>query len=191
MRKQKSTASAETLSPEYSLDSFVVRPSNALALETAKAIIKEPGIKHNPFFIYGEHDAGKTHLLRAIGSAISNRHHGARVLYTTSKQFNKKMSGDKTGSFYQECLGLDCLLMDDVHFLNALGQEQFLRVMTCFIETHKQIVASADRQVMELFHFSPLRARLIDRLQWGMIADVRSGGSKAKTPTSRKKGRQP
>ena len=58
------------LNPKYTLDSFVVGSFNEVAYAAALAVMKEPGTKYNPLFIYGGTGLGKTHLIQAIGNHI-------------------------------------------------------------------------------------------------------------------------
>ena len=43
---------------------------NLLAFRASRAIIDMPGVAFNPFVIYGESGAGKTHLLDGINNEL-------------------------------------------------------------------------------------------------------------------------
>ena len=55
---------------KFTFDSFISGDSNSFALNAAKAVATDPGIKYNPLFIYSGVGLGKTHLLHAIGNYI-------------------------------------------------------------------------------------------------------------------------
>src|SRR3989344_3488016 len=58
------------LNERYSFENFVVGASNELAYAACQAIVKKPGDKYNPLFIYGGVGIGKTHLIQAVGNAV-------------------------------------------------------------------------------------------------------------------------
>jgi chromosomal replication initiator protein len=58
---------------EYTFDNFIVGSSNQLAYAAAIAVAENPGIKYNPFLIYGNSGLGKTHLLNAIKNRIKEK----------------------------------------------------------------------------------------------------------------------
>jgi chromosomal replication initiator protein len=80
------------LNPKYTLDSFVVGPSNELAYAASQAVATYPGEKYNPFFMYGGVGLGKTHLMQAIGNEILRRDAGKRIRYVTSEEFTNEFT---------------------------------------------------------------------------------------------------
>ena len=54
------------LNQKYTLENFVVGPSNNLAYAAAEAVVQNPGISYNPLFVYGGTGVGKTHLMLGI-----------------------------------------------------------------------------------------------------------------------------
>ena len=62
------------LNPKYTLDNYVVGSNNDLAVSAAHAIIENPGMRYNPFFLYGGSGYGKTHLIQAIGNELQKLH---------------------------------------------------------------------------------------------------------------------
>ena len=58
------------LNRKYTLDGFVVGPSNELAYAASMAVVKSLGKIYNPLFIYGGVGLGKTHLLLGIANKL-------------------------------------------------------------------------------------------------------------------------
>ncbi|MBI5242048.1 MAG: chromosomal replication initiator protein DnaA [Elusimicrobia bacterium] len=178
------------LNPKYTFDTFVVGISNRLAHATAEAIAKNPATRYNPFFVYGGVGLGKTHLMHAIGHAMRKEHPHARVLYTSSEQFvNKfiKSLADKTpDAFRNKYRHLDCLLLDDVQFLLAKGhsEEEFFHTFNALFDSRKQIVITSDRAPKEL---APFDERLISRLGWGQVVDIKPPDLETRLAILRKK----
>jgi chromosomal replication initiator protein len=75
------------LNPKFRLSNYVVGSNNDLAVSAAQAVIENPGLRYNPYFIYGGPGLGKTHLIQAIGNEILERNPDMRVLYVTIEQF--------------------------------------------------------------------------------------------------------
>ena len=75
------------LNPKYTLDSFVVGSFNEVAYAAALAVMKEPGTKYNPLFIYGGTGLGKTHLIQSVGNHFRDNTTKKNVFYITSETF--------------------------------------------------------------------------------------------------------
>src|SRR3990167_8113889 len=76
------------LHPRYTLNSFIVGSSNELSYAASLAVIKNVGVKYNPFFIYGGTGLGKTHLIQAIGNEIKNNYENKiKVQYVHCEKF--------------------------------------------------------------------------------------------------------
>jgi len=178
------------LNPKYTFETFVVGISNRLAHATAEAVAKNPATRYNPFFIYGGVGLGKTHLMHAIGHAMRKEHSHARVLYTSSEQFVNefiKSLSDKTpDDFRRKYRHLDCLLLDDVQFLLAKGhcEEEFFHTFNALFDSRKQIVITSDRVPREL---APFDERLISRLGWGQVVDIKPPDLETRLAILRKK----
>src|SRR5665213_2745868 len=59
------------LNQRYTFDNFVVGASNELAFAACQSIAHSPGEKYNPLFLYGGVGIGKTHLIQAVGNALT------------------------------------------------------------------------------------------------------------------------
>jgi chromosomal replication initiator protein len=178
------------LNPRYTFENFVIGESNRLARATAESIAKSPGTQYNPYVIYGGVGLGKTHLMHAIGNAMRRQHPKARVLYTTSEQFVNEYIGavqnNALDAFRARYRSLDCLLIDDIQFLIAKerSEQEFFHTFNALFDSRKQIVVSSDRSPKEM---TPLEQRLISRLEWGFIADIKAPDLETRIAILRKK----
>lgn len=181
---------ASEFNPRYTFSSFVVGASNRFAHATAEAISKMPGTQFNPFFIYGDVGLGKTHLLHSIGNALRKDNPRARVLYTSSEQFVNEfinsIKQSKTEDFRAKFRNLDCLLMDDVQFLieKDRSEQEFFHTFNTLHGSRKQIVVTSDRSPKDM---TPLEQRLVSRLEWGVVADIKAPDMETRIAILRKK----
>lgn len=164
------------LNSRYSLNNFVMGPSNELAYAAANAIIQEPGVKYNPFFVYGGVGLGKTHLIQSMGNEIKSRFKGKyRPRYVSSEKFtsdiiwairNKRMEDIKKK--YRDC---DVLIIDDIQFIGGKEktEEEFFNTFNALYENNKQIIISSDRPPQSL---PTLEERLRSRFEGGLIVDI-------------------
>jgi chromosomal replication initiator protein len=178
------------LNPRYTFENFVIGESNRLARATAESIAKSPGTQYNPYVIYGGVGLGKTHLMHAIGNAVRRLHPKTRALYTTSEQFVNEYIGavqnNALEAFRAKYRSLDCLLIDDIQFLIAKerSEQEFFHTFNSLFDSRKQIVVSSDRSPKEM---TPLEQRLISRLEWGFVADIKPPDLETRIAILRKK----
>jgi chromosomal replication initiator protein len=170
----KTTASG-SLSSKYTLDTFVVGNSNKLAFAACQSVSENPGIKYNPLFIYGGVGLGKTHLMQAVGNAISAKKGGKKVVYVTSEKFTNdfisSISDKKTNAFKDKYRKTDVLLVDDMQFLagKEQTQEEFFHTFNALHQANKQIIIASDRPPKAI---PTLEERLRSRFEWGLIVDI-------------------
>jgi chromosomal replication initiator protein len=163
------------LNLKYTLDSYVVGPSNELAYSAATAIVNEIG-KYNPFFVYGGVGIGKTHLIQAIGNEILIKYKKKiRPRYVSSEKFtsdivwgirNKRMEDIK-----KKYRDVDVLIIDDIQFIGGKEktEEEFFHTFNALYENNKQIIISSDRPPQSI---PTLEERLRSRFEGGLIADI-------------------
>lgn len=164
------------LNPRYTLESLVVGSSNELAYAAIQAIIKEPGKKYNPLFLYGGVGLGKTHLLQGAGNEIQkNFENSVRVFYVTSEKFlndvvaaikNKRVEDIK-----RKYRDVDVLIVDDIQFIGgkATTEQEFFHTFNALYENNKQIIISSDKPPGAL---PVLEERLRSRFEGGMVVDI-------------------
>jgi chromosomal replication initiator protein len=161
--------------PRYTFDDFIEGPSNRFAYNAALAAAKSPGQTYNPLFLYGGVGLGKTHLLHAIGHAVTRDFPDYRVVFSTSERFMneliKAIREGNTEDFREHYRQVDVLLIDDIQFIagKESTQEEFFHTFNALHDIGKQIVISSDNRPKAL---NPLEERLRSRFEWGLIADI-------------------
>jgi chromosomal replication initiator protein len=166
------------LNPKYRFKNFVVGPANQLAHAASVACGSDPGRRYNPLFIYGGVGLGKTHLVNAIGHAVSQRNPRGRILYVSAEQFTNEfiwsLQNHEINSFRERYRSqCDVLLMDDIQFLagREQTQEEFFHTFNALYHSDKQIVVTSDVYPQQI---PEMQERLISRFQSGMVADVQA-----------------
>jgi chromosomal replication initiator protein len=165
------------LSGRYRFQNFIKGAGNELAASAAWAAANEPGTRFNPFFIYGGVGLGKTHLLHAIGHHIHATRPGLRIVYQSAERFMNEFIAavrfnqfdDFRSRYRDQC---DVLLIDDIQFIAGRDRtmDEFFHVFNALYEAEKQIVVTADRMPSEM---QGMEDRLISRLNWGLVADIK------------------
>ncbi|GAC66766.1 chromosomal replication initiator protein DnaA [Gordonia soli] len=168
-------ASAASLNPKYTFDTFVIGASNRFAHASAVAVAEAPARAYNPLFIWGESGLGKTHLLHAAGHYAQRLFPGMRVKYVSTEEFTNdfinSLRDDRRVAFKRRYRDVDVLLVDDIQFLVGKEgiQEEFFHTFNTLHNASKQIVVSSDRPPKQL---ATLEDRLRTRFEWGLITDV-------------------
>lgn len=164
---------------DFTFDKFVVGQSNQVVYAAAKAIAKQPGIMHNPLFIYGGVGLGKTHIMNAIGNEILKNNKKAKIIYCTTEQFvndyidsiKNNKDNEQNKKFREKYRNVDILMIDDVQFLSGKTgtQEALFHTFNDLYQFKKQIVLSSDRHPKELTF---LEERLQSRFASGLTVDI-------------------
>lgn len=182
--EKPSSQAADNPSAENEIDSskfeptfanFIVGSTNQFAYIAAVAVAKNPGNVHNPLFIYGESGLGKTHLLKAIKSELTQKNPSINILFTSGENFLNEMINHMTeknmSEFHNKYRNCDVLLMDDIQFIGktSVAQEEFFYTFEALIGQGKQIVLTSDRPPKDI---PTLEERLRSRFVQGLLADI-------------------
>lgn len=165
------------LNERYTLDNFVVGAGNELAFAACQAIAQNPGMKYNPLFLYGGVGIGKTHLIQAVGNALSAKDPGHRILYISTEQFVQEfvdaLRFRKTADFASFYRTADVLIVDDIQFIAGKEkiQEEFFHTFNALHQANKQIIISSDKQPRDI---PTIEERLRSRFTWGMSIDMQT-----------------
>jgi len=168
-------AIASNINRDYTFENFVVGTGTDLAFAAATAVGNNPGTHFNPLFIHGGVGLGKTHLMHAVGNAVSSQNPDKKVCYVTAENFMNDLIGsirdNRTPEFKMKYRTMDVLLVDDVAFLagKESTQEEFFHTFNALYDLKKQIVLTSDRSPKEI---TTLEERLRSRFEWGLITDI-------------------
>jgi len=172
-----SASPAPVINPKYTLEEFVVGPSNQMAYHAAVQVAARPGEQFNPLFIHGHCGLGKSHLLQGICQRFAKLHPGKKWLYLTGEQFTNEfleaLKAHKTDAFRRRIRQTDLLVLDDVHFLGnkKATQEEFLHTFNQVDASGKQIVLASDCGPKQILSLSE---QLSSRFVSGMVLRVDS-----------------
>ena len=171
-KKESAERSKEETKENFDLtvfNNFCTGSSNNLAVVAAKTIVKNPGKRFNPLFIYGKPGVGKTHLLKTIKEARENS------LYIGSEDFLnsfvQSIKDRETGLFKDKIRNKEILLLDDIQFLvgKKAVSEEVLHTVNHYIEKEKAVVLVSDVKPEELLGFPE---RLLSRIYSGLVTDI-------------------
>jgi chromosomal replication initiator protein len=163
------------LNPRYTFDNFVVGSFNELSHAAAQSICEKPGLRYNPFFIYGGVGRGKTHLIQSIGNEIKKRYPKKKIKYLSSEKFTSdvvnSIQNNTIEKLKSEYRSFNLLIIDDIQFIagKEKTQEEFFHTFNALYSENKQIVISSDRPPNAI---SSLEERLRSRFEGGMITDI-------------------
>jgi chromosomal replication initiator protein len=160
---------------KLTLDTFVVGPSNELAYNAARAVIKEQQSPFNPLFIHGGYGVGKTHLLRGMCHELSKHQPEPNWLYLSAEDFANQfilaLKTKKLEAFRRRMRKTSFLAIDDVHFLanKPSTQEEFLHTFNTINLAGKQVVLVSDAHPKLI---AQLSEKLVNRFVSGMVVKI-------------------
>ncbi|MBI4035668.1 chromosomal replication initiator protein DnaA [Candidatus Daviesbacteria bacterium] len=163
------------LNPRYTLENFVVGPSNNVAYAAAQAVIQNPGMSYNPLFLYGGTGVGKTHLMLGIGNALLAKKKNLKVIYCSSEKFMNDyvaaIQEHKMGDLRRRYRMADILLIDDIQFFSGREgtQEEFFHTFNDLQSKNSQMILTSDRPPQEI---AKLEDRLKSRFAGGLMIDI-------------------
>jgi chromosomal replication initiator protein len=159
----------------FTFDNFVEGKSNQLAKAASVQVAHKPGDAYNPLFIYGGVGLGKTHLMHAIGNAISLVKPNASIAYLNSERFVgdmvRALQRNAINEFKAYYRSVDALLIDDIQFFarKERSQEELFHTFNALLEDQQQIVLTCDRYPKEV---DGLEERLKSRFGWGLTVSI-------------------
>jgi chromosomal replication initiator protein len=183
---------ATGLNPRYTFEQFVICDGNRLGHAAALAVAEMPAQAYNPLFIHGKPGLGKTHLLHAIGNYVQAYGDDLAVRYATVEEFTaafvKAMRSKDNQAFRERFRSADVLLIDDIQFLaeKMRTEEEFFHTFNSLYESGAQLVIASDRKPREL---GVLEARLQERFEHGLVAELEPPDFEARMAILRKRAR--
>ena len=197
LEEEKTTVSKDyytQFEESYSFDNFVIGGSNKAAFVAAKTVAENPGIQHNPLFIYGGVGLGKTHIMHAIGNYIKSNSKRKKIIYMTSENFTNDYidsiknnnSNDMNRQFRNKYRNLDVLMIDDIQFISGKPstQEALFHLFNELYQAKKQIVFTSDCHPKKIDNIDQ---RLTSRFQSGLTVDISSPDLETRIAILRKK----
>ncbi|MEM7727848.1 MAG: chromosomal replication initiator protein DnaA [Pseudomonadota bacterium] len=145
---------AELARKRFTLDNFVVGPSNELAVAVARQVIGNRVPQYNPILLHGANGMGKTHILHAIEAEVAERDPDRRVKFVSAEDFVAQFVASVRGSgrdgmsaFKASLRDVDLLIIDDAHFIadKSASQEELLHTIISLVGAGRQILIASDR----------------------------------------------
>lgn len=176
---QKSSKIAEKIDDKfptrYSFEKFIVGPNNRFAYAASMAVSGNPEKSYNPLLIKAESGLGKTHLMKAIGRALSKKFPNRNIRYVeTSKLisgFNNNLENDNLKKFEKEYIECDTLLLDDIQYIAERldVQHSLYRIFNKIQNKNGQIIISSDRPPENI---TEIEERLASGFKSGLVVDI-------------------
>src|SRR5207302_7191561 len=135
---------------------------------------------------------GKTHLLHAIGNYVQAYGDELDVRYATAEEFTeaflKALRTQDKRAFRERFRNADVLLIDDIQFLaeKMRTEEEFFHTFNSLYESGSQIVLTSDRKPRDI---AALEARLRERFEHGLVAELEPPSFEARMAILRKRAR--
>ena len=128
--------------------------------------------------------------MHAIGNAVLESDPNVKVKYVTSEAFTNEIidaiRNQTVKSFQEKYRTVDCLIIDDIQFLEKKErtQEEFFHTFNELREADKQIVISCDRNPQ---YMDKLEERLRGRFSSGLTVDIKPPDLETRMAIIRKK----
>lgn len=160
----------------HSFEDFVVGPSNELAHAASKSICGNIG-QVDLLFLSSAPGLGKTHLMQAVGKALSSVCNKSRpqVEYLTAEEFASQfyfsLKGQDTDRFKSRFRSLDLLLLEDVHFLQGKEkmQAELLATVKALRERGARLVFSSSFAPCDM---KQMDEQLMSRFSAGLLSCI-------------------
>jgi chromosomal replication initiator protein len=165
------------LNPKYTYENYLVCGYNEFLAGVSYEVVNNPGVSHNPLFVYSPVGLGKTHISQAVGHALMEKNPSWKVRYVPAETFKQQFvfysQQNKRQDFINSFLEVDLLIIDDIQSLaNAEGtQSIFFQIFNQMYQNNKQVVITSDRAPFSLNGFTD---RLISRFNSGIVIDIKA-----------------
>jgi len=160
--------------PTLTMEAYVVGAANDAVVRAARLVTQEPGKRYSPLFIAGPSGVGKTHLLHAVGNAISQN--GTKVVACLSAQaFIEDLLGAiEAGNvewWRRRYRRADAFLLDDTQLIGGKEQtqEELFNLFNALFDAEKQLVFAADKLPSQL---EGVASRLMTRFEGGLVVEL-------------------
>ncbi len=161
-------------SPLWQLEDLVESGGNRVALRSALAVVKDPGVRYNPLVIVGGSGRGKTHLLHGIGNVLG-AHEGAVVACLDANDFTSQLidalEQERVAQWRTRYQRATALLIDDVNLLadKERTQEELYLLFNRLQADDRQMVFTSAVPLAQLTGIEP---RLLTRLEGGLVVEL-------------------
>ena len=161
-------------SPLWRFEDLVEAGGNRMALEAARGIAAEPGVRYNPLVVIGAAGVGKTHLLHALGNALAARL-APPVACLSAPEFTGELieaiDRDAVGAWRTRYRRAAAFLLDDVHLIadKDRTQDELFVLFNLLHESGRQMVFTSSVPLAELTGVEP---RLRTRLEGGLVVTL-------------------
>jgi len=159
----------------FLLDSFIPGKRNLLASRACRAVVDMPGVAFNPFIIYGESGAGKTHLLEGINHELQQGKPEIQTVQVTAEDFLNDfivhLRMNKMKEFRDRYRKVDAFLLDDLQAMlpSAKCQAELLNTINALRKKKAQIVIVCEQAPTQI---EGLISGLRGRLESGLTDDI-------------------
>lgn len=151
-------------------ESFVAGPTNALALEAARAVARDEAGRCNPLVLAGPSGLGKTHLCTAIRAEVGS------AVYRSSEEFTAEVTQairqDRMAGVRQRYRrSANLLILEDLQFLagKRATQSELFHTVNHLLARGKQVVITAQCPPREI---EGVDRELAARLTSGLVARI-------------------
>ncbi|OGS40723.1 MAG: hypothetical protein A2506_02525 [Elusimicrobia bacterium RIFOXYD12_FULL_66_9] len=137
------------LRDEWTFETLLVGAYNRFAHAAAMSVVSSPGSMYNPLYLYGVPGTGKSHLLGAIGTALSKGLGDAVILHTSGARLSRAVNAATLAKTMAEIdkkvADSKALLVDDIHLLGLSdsNKDALAKIFKSFFDRKLQVVITA------------------------------------------------
>jgi chromosomal replication initiator protein len=175
---------------DFTFENFVTAKCNRFAFSLAMEVANAPAEKYNPLYLFSRLSTGKTHLLHAIANRIIEKNPSANVVFVSAEKFSSDfvcLNKTKNKQEIKMCyFGGECIIIDDFQKITPkeLIQKELIKIISCFLESKKQIVIAGQSSPSHIQHLMP---ELRSRLEWGLLSEIHPPDQKTRMKIIKKK----